>query len=194
MSPTGICTVPDRGPERRRSRCSRARNAAYEEVLSLFQSRFSDCDCYQVGQFSVSAMEKLLEGKYKADKKGNSRQEALKTCARDGVERFINDAAEACIGPSTCQEIGFLVTDLIITDFCAIPSTARYNNNLLKECAREARQVCKGDLFGALIDFLKDGYECPAKDQFGSAAEAKEFMKEELSKQCRARVEDMLFN
>ena len=191
---TGICAVPDRGSERRPSRCSSARNAAYEEAVSLFQSRFYDCDCYEVGQFSVSAIDELLERKYKADEKGNSRQEALKKCARDGVERYINDAAKACIGPSTCQDIGFLVTDLIITDFCALPSTTRYNNNLLKECASEAKQVCRGDLFGALIDFLKGGYECPAKDQFGSAADAKDFMKDELSKQCRARVEELLFD
>jgi len=193
-SPTGICTVPDRVPDRRSSQCSSARNAAYEEALSLFQSRFYDCDCYQVGQFSVSATDELLERKYKADKKGNSRKEALKICARDGVERYINDAAKACIGPSTCQDIGFLVTDLIITDFCAIPSITRYNNDQLKECAREARQVCKGDLFGALIDFLKGGYECPAKDQFGSAAEAREFMEKELSKKCNARVDKLLFD
>jgi len=191
---TGICAVPDRGSERRPSRCSSARNAAYEEAVSLFQSRFYDCDCYEVGQFSVSAIDELLERKYKADEKGNSRQEALKKCARDGVERYINDAAKACIGPSTCQDIGFLVTDLIITDFCALPSTARYNNNLLKECASEAKQVCRGDLFGALIDFLKGGYECPAKDQFGSAAEAREFMEKELSKKCNARVDKLLFD
>ena len=86
-----------------------------------------------------------------------------------------------------------MVTDSISTDFCAIPSELRYNNNLLKECAKEARNVCKDDLFGALIDFLKGGYECPAKDQFGSAADAKDFMKEELSKQCRDKVEELLF-
>ena len=77
---------------------------------------------------------------------------------------------------------------------CEIHSTARYNNKLLKECAREGRQVCRDDLFGALIDFLKDGYKFPPKNEFGCAAEAKDFMKDELSNQCRARVEELLFD
>jgi len=191
--PTGICTVPKRATPRRPSECSKARNNAYEEAISLFRSEFNDCDCDSIGQFSIAAMEQLLEKKYKVDPKGNSRREGVKKCARDGVERYIIDAADACIGPDTCQEVGFLVTDLIITDFCELPVATRFNPQQLKQCAKEARKVCEEDLFGALIDFLKGGYDCPAKDQFGSAAEAKQFIADELSTQCKSGVEKLLF-
>merc|ERR1719297_256908 len=183
-----MCKVPERPKSRRSSRCSDARNKAYEEAISLYQSDFDGCDCYNVGQFSKAASKQLLEEKYKQDPKGNSQREGVKKCARDGVERYITDAAEACIGPDTCRDVGFLVTDLIITYFCELPVTTRFNPQQLKECAKEARKVCEGDLFGALIDFLKGGYECPAKDVFDSAEEAQKYINEELRKQCGDKV------
>ena len=98
IAPTGICTVPDRSNSKRTTECTNARDKAYEESISLFQSDFENCDCSGVAQFATVAKEELLGKAYKEDPENSTRQEKVKICARDGVRRYIKVAVEACIG------------------------------------------------------------------------------------------------
>jgi len=96
--PTGICKVPDRSKSVRRTQCVNARDKAYEESISLFQSEFYNCDCSKVTQFAKTAKQELLEKTYKENFESSTLQEeVIKSCARDGVGRCIKVATEACI-------------------------------------------------------------------------------------------------
>ena len=127
--------------------CSDARSEGIETAYNTFVSNYNGCD--DVFEFAKEANNLL-------DNFRGGRNKKFNRCARSGVKKFLKRLYKRCLKPAECNEYGVLAADLVITDFCPIPSNSRtvYEPGAIKkQCKESARIKCKDYLFSSLEVF-----------------------------------------
>jgi len=177
---SGSCPLPEKEILESGSVCENRKKRGYNDAKAFFESNFDSCDCDSVNEFTIQAETELL---------GNR-------CSRNGVQDFIDDTALVC-NLATCKDVGILLSDLIIKDFCEIPSVRvtpspyYLESKDFEKCEKKANEICEEQLFKSLVKLLKDESECTPVSDF-DAMRAREHIISKLSKKCKEEVQHFL--
>jgi len=148
----------------------------YKAANNLFWEEFWE-ECDNIFEFAEKASKDLLRDRFEGHSKNNK-------CARDGVEKFVDESYEKCLTQANCVEYGQLAAELVINNFCQLNSGAKvYEPKEIKRaCKEKARVKCRDSLYSTIEDLvITDGYLCPKFDDYYDYVD-------ELREECRIKV------